>query len=207
MKSVVFTCMFFSFFSFSQESKMNFYLGLETGFNNQFKLNEVLKQNQLSEVHQNVIGLNIGYAFCPKSIGYYSDINYIRTVQGSIYHSFGFLAGPIFKLRLIRSSSISFIPFLKLRSHNVNVVNSQGTIVNPNQLATVSGGDLFFYDNTFGFGGKVIVNFNQFWSFGFSFDAAGSKINWQMKNQHITDIPNDDFSNFSLIIGYKLNRK
>ena len=207
MKKIIYLFVLCSISAFGQNRKMNFHVLFESGINTQFKLNEVLKDNNLKEIKPNVVGLNMGYIFCPNKIGYYSDLSYQRTVEGSIYQSLGFSVGMVLKQKLFKAASLNYIPYIKLRSHNVNVINSQDNNITPDQLPTVSDGNLTLYGSTFGFGGKVIYTYNNFWHFGLSFDSSVKPIHWEMKNQHISDLPKDDFTNFSVLIGFNLTRK
>ncbi len=207
MKKIVYLFAFLIFNSFAQENRMSYFIHVESGTINNFQLNQVLTANNLLTVKQNVFGANAGYTFCPKRVGYYSSLSYLRTTSGSIYQSLCFSVGPVFNQKLFKSNFLKFVPFISLRSHNVNVKTINNSQVSANQLQNAPGGDLYFLNGSLNFGGKLIMSFNSRWNFGLSFEAATNDINWELKNQHITNLPSDSYRNFTASIGYNFKWK
>lgn len=207
MKKIVYLFAFLISNSFAQENRMSYFTNVETGTINNFQLNDVLTANNLLTVKQNVFGANVGYIFCPKKVGYFSSISYLRTSGGSIYQSLCFSIGPVFNQKLFKSNFIKFVPFISLRSHNVNVKTINNSQISANQLENAPGGDLYFLNGSIDFGGKLIMSLNSRWNFGISFESASKSIIWELKNQHISNLPADSYRNFTASIGYNFKLK
>lgn len=205
-KLILAILLFSTFSTFGQKEMPSQFLGI--GLNNiiSLELNKTLNSNSLSSAPLNLVEFTYGIKYTPKRFGGFLDANYsIYGTDNSRTAMQSFKLGPLYKFPIGEKMNLTFGAHYSYSGVNIQVRNTNGAVINAQDLQNANGSMLSFVTKYHSVGGSIWYDFSSLFSFRVAYDVSLGNSNWDIVNNEASNFSPETISRVSLGMIYSIN--